>query len=727
MTSIFAEVVNMSSMAIWLILAVIVVRLLCQKVNKNFCYLLWALVGIRLLCPFTIESTWSLVPEKPSFEKMMDVKDEIFEQFGGNEEGKLDYESLPEEKDQTEIVQNVELWGYRPLEVVTIVWSMGVLIFFGYTVVSFLRLKKRVAVSVRKTGNVWLCDAINSPFVLGFVKPRIYVPTNVEEEPLTYVVAHEKAHLQWHDHIWKLVGVGILAIHWFNPLVWISYMLFCRDIELACDERVIKGMNEEEKRNYAKSLLSCSSPTHFAGVVSVAFGEISIRKRVKGVLNYKKASFWMILAVVIICGILMIGFMTNPKGQRFIEQVESELKETLEENRCKKDVIYEITADLNHDGVKDLVQVFRKSYSKEGEMYIDYPSNTFYIECFLGKEGGFSNTAVKKEVPESIIQDIWVGRELTGLYAITQYEGKDYLLFAQTGEIDGNARYIYYVVDVMDSNEAKRVDYSNITFACDPFYSQWDTQPHREDVVPEFREKISPWLENAIIILCSDEDGIYVAEKDKEKSAKEYFDLVWQRSDVDAVKEYEALKGEARWEKIIRKDSTEADIYVNWIKELATSDLSYWYEAYNGEERQRINHHEDGSQHCSLSKCCDIIYMEEGFISQASYKMFREMVEGKSEKGINCTYQIHAFGYPEQPIVPITENMWLIRYFNGYYGYSGEDEGVSEQERFASARPYDFMNDIVSLPRDGAASEYWFILMKKDGVYRLERLKNMMQ
>lgn len=737
MTSIFAEVVNMSTMACWLMLAVIVVRFLCRKVTKNLCYLLWALVGIRLLCPFSIESPWSLIPNEASMQKVdafqeqlweeLDVKDSIGTSDIG-EEIQNDYENILTESGLDSNKQNMEVMGMRPIELVTYIWGLGIAVIVGYTAISFFKLKRNVAVSIRKTDEVWMCDAIRSPFVLGILKPRVYVPSNVEEEQLFYILAHEKSHLKWHDNIWKLVGLVVLAIHWFNPLVWLSYVLLCRDIELACDERVVKKMDEQERRNYVKSLLICSSPTHFAGFGSVAFGEISIRKRVKGVLNYKKASFWRVLVALVICGVVVVGFMTNPKGQGFLAEVESEVKETLEANRSKKNVIYETRADLNHDGIDDLVQVIRKALVKEGIKQIDYPTNTFYIQIFLGEGNGVYNHQEVNLSPDATkVWPIWIGSSLNGLYAITEYEGKDYLLYAHVSEFNGSARYCYDVVDVGKNNTAKIVEGENLTFACDPYWSQWDKEPHREDIVPQFREKIEPWLEDAKIILCSDEAGVYIAEERNEKPAQTYFDLVWQRSDATEIAEFKALEGAQRWEKIIHKDSEEADKYIDWIEKLAASDFSKWYEDYNGENSQRINHHEDGSKHCSLSTCCDVIYHKKVFGQDTLIKMFWKMTDGKDEKGINCTYDIYGFGFSEQPVVQITENMWLVRYFNGYYGYKGVD-GVTQEERVATITNYfDFNNGLVSLSRDGDASEYWFILLEKDGVYRLERLKTMME
>lgn len=742
MTSIFAEVVNMSGMACWLILAVIVVRFLCRKTTKNLCYFLWALVGIRLLCPFTIESEWSLIPNETAMGKAEVFQDYVWEELdlddytGINDtDGKIqnNYENFLTESglnlespDRAEA--NTDVSSLRAIEIVAYAWGTGAIVIFGYTMVSFLQLKRKVAVSIRKTDEVWICDAIQSPFVLGILKPRIYIPSEVEEESISYILAHEKSHLKWHDNVWKLVGLIILAIHWFNPLVWISYALLCRDIELACDERVVKKMNEQDRRNYVKSLLSCSSPTHFTGLGSIAFGEISIRKRVKGILNYKKASFWRLFVAIVVCAIVVVGFMTNPKGQEFIAEVESEIKDELTEARSKKKVIYETTADLDHDGIDDLVQVIRKSICEEGYKHTEYPTNTFSVRIYLGEADGTYNSKEVELAPSTtVLWDIWVGRTFNGLYAITEHEGKEYLLYAHVCEVDGNARYRYDVVDVGNGNTAKRVENLNLTFACDPYWSQWDTSPHREDVVPQFREKISPWLEDAKIILCSDEQGVYVAEEEKEKPAKEYFALVWQRSDAAEIAEYEALEGTERWEKIIYKDSAEAEKYIDWINETAQSDFSEWYEDYNGEFSQRINQHTEGSQHYTLSTSCDIIYHKKVAFQNNLYMMFRKIVDGAREYSNGCTYEIHSYGFKEPPVVQITENMWLVRYFNGYYGYQGVD-GLTQEERVAAVTNYfDFDNGLVSLARDGEPSEYWFILMEKDGVYRLERLKNMME
>lgn len=737
MTSVFAEVVNMSCMAIWLILAVIIVRLLCRKITKNLCYLLWALVGVRLLCPYTIESPWSMIPNQTSFERFVEIKNDLQKELGINqtEIEKNDYEDIRNEyeKWQDKLEQSAdefekETGGLRPIEIVTIIWGAGVVLILAYTATSFYRLKRMVAVSVRKNDEVWVCDAIHSPFVLGVFKPRVYVPSEIEEEQITYILAHEKEHLKWHDNIWKLVGLFILAMHWFNPLVWLAYVLLCRDIELACDERVVKTMDEEEKRNYVKSLLICSSPTQFAGLGSVAFGEISIHKRIKGVLSYRKASFWRVFATIVICVAVVVGFMTNPKGQEFIAEVEKEIKEELKETKSDRLVIYETIADLNHDGIDDLVQVVRKAWGKEGIEKVDYYTNSFSIQVFVGEgDGEYSKNKVNLVPGSTTLWDIWIGRSYNGMYAITEYQGKEYLLYTRTCEIDGDARYIYDVIEVVNDNTASRVEHANQTFACDPYWSQWDAQKHREDIVPQFREQITPWLENAKMIICSDENGVYIAEAGREKSAKAYFTQIWKRSDEVELAEYETLKGTERWEKIIYKDSENAERYISWIKALMQSDFSKWYEDYNGESLQRIDNHEDGSKNCSLSKCCDVIYYKNGYLQDSLIKMFWKMVDGKYENRLNCTYDIYAFGYPEQPVVQITENMWLIRYFNGYYGYQGVD-GITFDERVASiTNYYEVDNGAIALLRDEEASEYWFILLKKDGVYRLERMENMMQ
>ena len=334
----FANVMNQSISASWLILAVIFVRICMKKAPKSLRYVLWALVAVRLLCPFSIESAWSLVPEIESFSQEKDeyvdsivlqenasAQQESFEQLDGNAqyfevsnqmESDKNVEILPEENvDITDRPTNRESFSIEAiLPVASWIWFLGMLVIGSYSVISMLRLKKKVEASLHIEKNVWICDEIQSPFILGMSSPRIYVPSFASETELSCILAHENEHLKYRDHWWKPFGFMILTLHWFNPLVWVAYILLCRDIELACDERVIMHMNEEEKKQYSKSLLLCNNPRYLISACPVAFGEVGVKARIKSILDYKKPSTWVVGIGVLVCIILVVCFMTNPKN-----------------------------------------------------------------------------------------------------------------------------------------------------------------------------------------------------------------------------------------------------------------------------------------------------------------------------------------------------------------------------------------------------------------------------
>ena len=311
MEAVFLKILNMSISASWLIGIVFVLRFLFKKAPKSFNYILWALVAIRLICPFTIESVLSLVPSAET------VPTEIM------------YSRTPEVQtgiDAVDTVVNPIITGsmapeigpsINPMQVVmfvaSIVWTIGIVVMLLYMVISYLMLRWKVRASMHLQENVWICDQIDSPFILGLIRPRIYLHSDIEEEQIAYIVAHEKEHLKYRDYLWKPLGFVILAIHWFNPLVWISYVYMCRDMEIACDERVIRGMDVDEKKKYSNVLLACSAKRRVISACPVAFGEVGIKQRIKSVVNYRKPAFWIVCVAVIACLVVGVCFLTNPK------------------------------------------------------------------------------------------------------------------------------------------------------------------------------------------------------------------------------------------------------------------------------------------------------------------------------------------------------------------------------------------------------------------------------
>lgn len=442
MTDVFYKILQMSISASWLILAIVVLRIFLKKVPRKIICFLWALVAIRLVCPFAIESRFSLIPDTQGifadYENQLEnagtdnvnaglqdmsgavggaldnegaaggnadmvsgkLNNEIDNAAGnitvgdnaagnitagntaggnitggsvsdggiaagniadknnmsgnipnisngnamavdnpdrvnngglndisgGNIAGSIDNEDnnlsgAATYGDQKAAAGNVgyrailagKLGGINPGRL-AFIWAAGCVVLLLYAVCSYILLKRKTGAAFNNGENIYICDDIDTPFILGTLSPKIYIPSLLTEEERSYVIAHEKAHLKRLDCVWKPLGFILLAVYWFNPLSWVAYILLCRDIELACDERVIADKDIEYKKQYAMTLLNCSSPKKMVSACPLAFGEVSVKTRIKTVLNYKKPAFWLVLAAVAACVVVMVCFMTNPKS-----------------------------------------------------------------------------------------------------------------------------------------------------------------------------------------------------------------------------------------------------------------------------------------------------------------------------------------------------------------------------------------------------------------------------
>ena len=312
MDAAFLKIVNMSIAASWLILAVTLLRVVLKKAPKWINVLLWALVAIRLVCPFSFESALSLIPSNETIplDIGMDTTPAI---NSGIHAINNAVNPIISQSNTPAIGASV-----NPLQITIgiyeCIWILGIAVMLLYAAISFIRLQKRVRASLYLRDNIWICDDIQTPFILGVFKPRIYIPSGTDEAQLPHIIAHENAHLKRRDHWWKPLGFLVLAIHWFNPLVWLAYILLCRDIELACDEKVIRELNQGESIAYSEALLSCSVNRKMVMVCPLAFGEVGVKERVKRVLNYKKPAFWIVVVAVIASVALAVCFLTNPKA-----------------------------------------------------------------------------------------------------------------------------------------------------------------------------------------------------------------------------------------------------------------------------------------------------------------------------------------------------------------------------------------------------------------------------
>ena len=311
MTDLFLHLINMSITAGWLVLAVVVLRLLLKKAPKAISCLLWALVAVRLILPFSIESVLSLIPSAETV-----PPDIIYAQEPTIHTGIQSFNAVINPI-ITETFAPQGLVSINPIQVFLLiaswVWVLGMAGMLVYAAVSYLRIRKKVSAAVCQSHNIYICDYVDSPFILGIVRPRIYLPSTLTPDAAESVIAHEEAHLARKDHWWKPLGYLLLTVYWFNPLMWLAYILLCRDIELACDEKVIKTMSGPEKQAYSTALLGCSVRRSRIAACPLAFGEVGVKARIKSVLSYKKPAFWLILVAVIASIAVAVCFLTDPK------------------------------------------------------------------------------------------------------------------------------------------------------------------------------------------------------------------------------------------------------------------------------------------------------------------------------------------------------------------------------------------------------------------------------
>lgn len=316
MNELFLKIINMSISASWLILAVLILRLVLKKAPKWVNVLLWGIVAVRLICPLSFESALSLIPSSETIPLDIEMAAKPTIDSGVPAINSVVNPVLSSFAPPQHVLTSanpLQIW----IPILNIIWLIGVGALLLYTAVSYWRLCRKVDTAVRYKGNIFQSENVSSPFVLGIIKPRIYLPFNMNGQDLEHVVAHEQAHIRRKDHWWKPLGFLLLTIHWFNPLMWLAYVLLCRDIELACDEKVIKELGNEQRADYMQALVACSVNRRMIAACPLAFGEVGVKERVKSVMNYKKPAFWVIIIAVIICVGVAACFLTNRKQDRY--------------------------------------------------------------------------------------------------------------------------------------------------------------------------------------------------------------------------------------------------------------------------------------------------------------------------------------------------------------------------------------------------------------------------
>ena len=315
MNELFLKIINMSISASWLVLAVLILRFVLKKAPKWINVLLWGIVAIRLICPFSFESTLSLIPSAETIPLNigMDTTPTINSGIS----------AINNAVNPIISQSNTPMAGasINPLQITIgiyeYIWIFGMIALALYTAISYWRLHRKVDTAVRYKDNIFQSENVSSPFVFGIIKPRIYLPFKMNGQDLEHVVAHEHAHIRRKDHWWKPFGFLLLTIHWFNPLMWMAYVLLCRDIELACDEKVIKELGNEQRGDYTQALVACSVNRRMIAACPLTFGEVGVKERVKSVMNYKKPALWVIIIAVIVCVGVAVCFLTNPKQDSY--------------------------------------------------------------------------------------------------------------------------------------------------------------------------------------------------------------------------------------------------------------------------------------------------------------------------------------------------------------------------------------------------------------------------
>ncbi len=304
--TVFAKLVSLSLLANWLVVAVILLRILLRKAPRRIVCMLWAIVALRLVFPFSIESPVSMVPQTTSV---------IQETVNTN---LIHPEPVPSGAAQARIPEDqksITESSQPQVSAFPIVWCIGLCCMLGYFLFSYIRMRHLVMEAIPERDGIWICDAVTTPFILGFIRPRIYLPSGLRGPAKAHVIAHERSHLSRKDHWWKPLAYVLLSVYWFDPFVWIAYFLVCRDIEFACDEMVISHFGLAEKKAYSAALLDCSGGKRLVLACPVAFGETAVVQRVRNILNYKKPRFWVVLVSVVAILATALGFLTVPKKQ----------------------------------------------------------------------------------------------------------------------------------------------------------------------------------------------------------------------------------------------------------------------------------------------------------------------------------------------------------------------------------------------------------------------------
>lgn len=389
MSQLFLKILNMSITASWIVLAVLILRFVLKKAPKWVNVMLWGLVAVRLICPFSLESSFSLIPSTETVPMNIEMDWSPAIDSGVNSINNIVNPIIAESftPNPATSANPLQIW----IPIVACIWILGMTVLLVYSVISYWLLHRRIDTAVIYKDNIYQSENVVSPFVLGIIKPRIYLPFNMAGENMAHVIAHEQAHISRKDHWWKPLGFLLLTIHWFNPLMWVAYIVLCRDIELACDERVIKDLENEQRADYTMALVSCSVNRRIIAACPLAFGEVGVKDRVKSVMNYKKPAFWVVLISVIASIMVAVCFLTNPKtGDSRIKQIKNNAPVEIECNFALPIKAYAIFEDIYENGslISSEMIIF-DNFQDEGGASPRKMSISLHPQPILGENSSF--------------------------------------------------------------------------------------------------------------------------------------------------------------------------------------------------------------------------------------------------------------------------------------------------------------------------------------------------
>lgn len=495
MSAVFLKVLNLSITAGWLILAVLLVRLLLKRAPKWITCVLWALVAVRLVCPFSLESVLSLIPsretvpdrietmERPTIDSGIVIVDNAVNPV-------IEHHLSPRPDASANPLQII-------VPVLAAVWIAGMVTLLLHAWISYLRLKKSVGACVPVKDRILACDDVQSPFILGIFRPAIYVPSSMTGETLACVINHETAHIRRHDHWWKPLGYLLLAVYWFSPLCWLAYVLLCRDIEMACDEKVIRELDHDDKAAYSQALLNASFPRRRIAACPLAFGEVGVKERVKSVLNYKKPAFWIIIAAVVLCIAVAVCFMTDPfSGKKLDVRLKISMDMAVAEHyRFDKTdnrfhtMDYEVLGVSNGDGTTTVYAwVLYQRYRFDGtdihcEPIADIPTAVTFdttpkgdvssyeaIEYWEPRDGYYYTEDIQSKFPRSLWEKAYQNAHVKRQAANCQKAAEAYFKSMDTPRAAATKWFDRLTGDDIPWNDVREItldEFPGVTFRCD--------------------------------------------------------------------------------------------------------------------------------------------------------------------------------------------------------------------------------------------------------------------